>query len=82
MKTANDTVQGTLTLALASLDTACKDLDDAVLAIPNGPGDDVMASPKLVGLLLRVVTARRQVRRLELDVKAEIRNHLQTSTVS
>jgi len=82
MTTTDDTVPGTLTLALASLDDACQDLDNAVLALPNSRGDDIMASPKLVALLFRVVTARRHVRRLELEVKAEIRNQLRASTVS
>ena len=81
---ANDAVPGalTLTLALESLDVACRALDDAVMALPNARGDDVMATPSLVALLLRVVVARRQVSRLELDVKAEIRNQLRASTVS
>ena len=59
-------VLGELMLARESLDVACKDLDDAVLAIPHARGDDVMATPGLIALLLRVVTARRHVRRLEL----------------
>jgi hypothetical protein len=79
---ANDAIPGTLTLALESLDVACRDLDDAVLALPNLRGDDVMASPGLVGLLFRVVAARRHVRQLELDVKAEVRNRLRASTLS
>jgi hypothetical protein len=78
----SDTVPGTLRLALESLDIACKDLDDAVLALPNAPGDDFMASPSLVRLLFRVVMARRDVNRLEQDVRAEIRNQLRASTVS
>jgi uncharacterized protein (UPF0212 family) len=72
----------TLTLALESLDVACRDLDDAVLALPDLRGDDVMASAGLVGLLFRVVTARRLVKQLELDVKAEVRNRLRASTLS
>ena len=82
LKTTTETVPGTLTLALESLDVACKDLDDAVLALPNAPGDDFMASPSLVRLLFRVVMARRHVNRVEQDVKAEIRNQLRASTVS
>ena len=77
-----DAIPGTLTLALESLDVACRDLDDAVLALPNLRGDDVMASSSLVGLLFRVVAARRHVRQLELDVKAEVRNRLRASTLS
>jgi hypothetical protein len=82
IKTTSETVPGTLTLALESLDVACKDLDDAVLALPNAPGDDFMASPSLVRLLFRVVMARRHVNRVEHDVKAEIRDQLRASTVS
>jgi len=82
IKPTSETVPRTLTLALESLDVACKDLDDAVLALPNAPGDDFMASPSLVRLLFRVVMARRHVNRLEQDVRAEIRNQLRQSTVS
>ena len=70
----DDAFPGKLTLALASLDTACRDLDDAVLVMSDVSGDDVMASPRLIALLLRVVTARRQV--------AEIRDRIRASTVS
>jgi hypothetical protein len=82
IKTTSDTVPGTLSLALESLDVACKDLDDAVLALPNARGDDFMASPSLVALLFRVVMARRLVNRIQVDVKAEIRSQLRPSTVS
>jgi len=60
-----DAVPKTLTQALESLTVACKDLDAAVLALPNAPGDDFMASPNLVALLFRVVMARRHVNRIE-----------------
>ena len=73
---------GTLTLAVESLDVACRDLDDAVLALPDLSGDDVMASAGLVGLLFRVVAARRHVKQLELDVKAEIRTRLRAPLLS
>lgn len=77
----DEVIPGGLTLARASLDTACRDLDDAVLVMSDVPGDDVMASPSLVALLFRVVMARRQVRRLELEA-AEIRDRIRASTVS
>ena len=77
----NDTIPPMLPRALESLDMACRNLDAAVLALPDLGGDDVMASSSLVALLLRVVTARRYVRRLELDVTAEIRDRLRASTV-
>ena len=71
-----------LTVAVESLDVACRDLDDAVLTMPNVRGDDVMASPRLVALLLRVVAARRDVKRLELEMKAELDGLLRASTLS
>jgi hypothetical protein len=74
IKTADGAVPGMLTLAQQSLDGACKALDEAVMALPNARGDDVMATPGLVALLLRVVVARRQVSRLALDVPADLTN--------
>ena len=76
-----DISPGKLTLALASLDTACRDLDDAVLVLADVPGDDVMASPSLVALLLRVVMARRHVTRLERQA-AGLDDDARASTVS
>lgn len=64
----NDTIPETLTVARESLDGACRDLDAAMLALPNVRGDDVVASASLIALLLRVVAARRHVKQLELDV--------------
>ena len=78
----NDATPGTLTLAIESLDVASMDLDDAMLALSNVGGDDVMASSSLMALLLRVTKARREVDRLALDVKAEIRSRVRASTVS
>ena len=77
----DDVIPARLTLALVSLDTACRDLDDAVLVMPDVPDDNVMASPSLIALLLRVVMARRQVKRLELEA-AEVRGRIRASTVS
>jgi len=82
INTANEAGRGTLTVAMESLDVACRALDEAVMALPNARGDDVMATPSLVALLLRVVMARRLVSQLELDVKAELRNQTRASTVS
>ena len=75
----DDVIPGGLTLAVASLDLACRDLDDAVLVMSDVPGDDVMASPSLIALLLRVVMARRQVKRLELKA---VEDRIRASTVS
>jgi hypothetical protein len=77
----DDVGPGKLTLALASLDTACRDLDDAVLVLSDVPGDDVMASPSLVALLLRVVMARRHVTRLKLEATGT-NDNARASTVS
>jgi hypothetical protein len=63
---ANDVLPSTLLSARASLESACDDLDDAVGGLADIDGDTVMASPGLVTLLLRVVSARRHVRGLEL----------------
>ena len=78
----DEPIPGALTLALESLDAACQDLDDAVLTLPNVGDDDFMASSSVVALLLRVVTARRLVKRLKLEVKAEITDRLRTLTLS
>jgi len=48
-------------VARQSLDHACNDLDEAVLALPDMSSDNVMANPDLVALLLRVVVARRHL---------------------
>jgi hypothetical protein len=55
----------TATSARSALDSACHDLDNAVRALPHIPNDDVMASPGLVALLLRVVVARRRLAGVE-----------------
>jgi hypothetical protein len=64
-------VAATVAVARKLLDNACDDLDEAVQAFPDVPGDDVMASPGLVALLLRVVVARRHLSGLELSLGAE-----------
>jgi len=48
------------------LQTARDNLDQAVAALPDGGADNSMATPALVGLLLRVVEARRRLDGLEL----------------
>jgi len=55
--------------ARRSLDSACRDLDDAVGALPGACGDDVMANPNLVALLLRVVVARRHLKSVQSGLK-------------
>jgi hypothetical protein len=64
-------VASPLVAARKLLDSACADLDEAVQALPDLPGDNVMANPGLVALLLRVVVARRHLSGLELRLRAE-----------
>jgi hypothetical protein len=68
-----DDLLGTLAAARLSLDSACDDLDEAVQALPDAFGDNVMASPVLVALLMRVVTARRHLARFERGSPAGLR---------
>ena len=67
----NSSVATTVAVARKSLDSACNDLDEAVRALPDVPGDNVMANPALVELLLRVVVARRHLSGVETSVGAE-----------
>jgi len=60
-----DDVLVTTNSARSALDSACDALDNAVRALPHIPNDDVMASPGLVALLLRVVVARRHLAGIE-----------------
>jgi hypothetical protein len=70
--------------ARRTLDNACEDLDDAVRALPESSEDDVLASPSLVALLLRVVVARRQLAAVEsfvLGVSGASTNRRQSSNL-
>lgn len=60
-----EVIPASLSVARETLERACDDLDDAVRGIAEVNGDNVMASPVLVGLLLRVVSSRRFVKELE-----------------
>ena len=51
--------------ARQSLQSARRDLDDAVGLLPGVAGDDTMANPNLIALLLRAVVARRHLETLE-----------------
>jgi hypothetical protein len=68
----NGVVAASLTLATAraSLELACDDLDAAVGSLSD-EGDAVMANPGLIALLLRVVSARRDLKGLEVVSEAE-----------
>lgn len=81
IEVVNGAIPEMLPRALDSLDMACRNLDAAVLALPDLGGDDVMASSSLVALLLQVVTARRYVRRLEVEVTAEIMDRFRGTPV-
>ena len=59
LKTDDDTPPASR--AQASFDDACGDLDAAVRSLGEVDGDTVMANAHLVGLLLRVATARRHL---------------------
>ena len=52
--------------ARGSLQMARDNLDAAVAALPDGASDNAMATPALLGLLFRVVQARRHLDGLEL----------------
>lgn len=59
-----------VTAARGVLQTARDNLDQAVAALPGGGADNAMATPALLGLLLRVVEARRRLDGLELLARA------------
>ena len=58
-------------LAYRSLQRARADLDDVMRTLPAGDDDDTMASPVLVGALLRAVAARRYFNDLEAAFEVE-----------
>jgi hypothetical protein len=60
-----DTRARTIALARSSLADARFDLDDAVSALSDTKDETVMATSNLVGLLLRVVAARRHLEDVE-----------------
>lgn len=51
--------------ARQSLQSARRDLDDAVGLLPGLEGDNTMANPNLIALLLRAVVARRHLQSVE-----------------
>jgi len=61
-----DDVAALVMVARGVLQVARDSLDAAVAALPDGASDDAMATPALLGLLLRVVHARRHLDGLEL----------------
>ena len=61
----NDGSQARIAVARQSLQDARDRLDDATGALPDRDGDDTMASPALLGLLLHAVVAKRRLTDLE-----------------
>ena len=54
------------------LQSARDELDVAVQEVPDVEGDNTMATPALLALLLRVVAARRHLTGLEVAMAAEV----------
>ena len=63
--TPTDNPQARIDVARQSLQDARDRLDDATGALPDREGDDTMASPELLGLLLHAVAAKRRLTELE-----------------
>jgi hypothetical protein len=61
----SDSPQVRIAVARQSLQDARDRLDDATGALPERDGDDTMASPALLGLLLHAVAAKRRLTDLE-----------------
>jgi hypothetical protein len=61
-------------LADRSLQLARADLDEVMRTLPDHDGDDTMATPTLLGLLLNAVAARRRLNDLETALKSRSRN--------
>ena len=55
-----------VTAARGILQAARDSLDEAVATLPDGNADNAMATPALLGLLIRVVEARRRLDGFEL----------------
>ncbi len=59
-------------VARKSLQRARDHLDDAMSTLPNRQGDNTMATPALLGLLLHAVAARRHLADLETALADEV----------
>jgi hypothetical protein len=68
--TPGDSPQARIAVARKSLQDARDRLDDATGALPYQDGDDTMASPELLGLLLHAVAAKRRLMDLETSAAA------------
>lgn len=65
-----DSPQARIAIARKSLQDARDRLDDATGALPDRDGDDTMASPAMLGLLLHAVAAKRRLTDLEASAGA------------
>ena len=59
--------------ARRALSIARANLDEAVAAEPEIDGEEALASPSLLALLLRAVSAKNHLDHLELSATAELR---------
>ena len=59
-------------VARKSLQRARDHLDDAMSTLPNRQGDNTMATPAILGLLLHAVAARRHLADLETALADEV----------
>jgi hypothetical protein len=61
---------GDVVAARRALSIARADLDEAVAAVPEIDGEETLASPGLLALLLRAVSAKNHLDQLELSATA------------
>jgi hypothetical protein len=57
--------------ARRALSIARADLDEAMAAVPESDGEEALASPGLLALLLRAVSAKNHLDHLELSTTVE-----------
>ena len=66
------TAEEGVTAARVLLESAREALDEAVKSLPGTEGDTAMATPALVGLLVRVSAAKSHLSGLEVILAAEV----------
>jgi len=70
--TTGGLTEARVAVARRSLESARAHLDDAVGTLPDREGDDTMATPALLALLLNAVAARRHLADLETVLADQI----------
>jgi hypothetical protein len=70
--TTSDFTQARVAVARRSLQRARDHLDDAMSTLPDREGDNTMATPALLALLLNAVAARRHLSDLEAVLADQI----------